>query len=165
MVRGGIIKDELMVDNNFPGVPPTKHNISNYDIYCVIGYIHVPVNFDYRIFEKSDWRFDIFLGGFFSIPVAELSSLDKKEFIAVYDSNNPDHNFNYYISEERCFGIGCKDYEQNYGYEFGLRTYYSVYYIEVRALIDMARFGSIYIVGPDISKKSFALNLLFGITL
>ena len=131
-IRNATLKDRAIM----PYERYDKSDAYLWDIQVKIGFIDIPVLFQYSLQLNNKTNLVFFAGPSISIPILDFSELEKKEFYEEYDPNNPSgREYDFWFGDgEKNSAFWSNDTKiiYNFGFDFS----YLNYIIELRYVLD-----------------------------
>jgi len=138
-----------------------KQNSYSWDIHGFIGYLELPLFIEYSFPISNIYELTLFMGPSYSIPMLDFTKFNKKDFIEVYDPNNPSGmNYDYNFEQESGFGNNTSRFIFNLGFDVSFTNYF----IELRYVLDNREFYNFNNLS-EVSEKLNSFYILFGIKL
>lgn len=156
--RGAILKNRSIAPYT-DGV--IKLDAYSWDIHLKLGFIEIPVLFQYSVPLNNKTNLIFFTGTSFSIPILDFTKLEKKEYIEEYDPNNPSgREYDYYFGDgEKTFTLVSNT--PKFIFNFGCKISYSDYFIELRYILDTSGVYRIDNIS-GVHHKMNSIYILFG---
>ncbi len=155
--KGAVLNDRTIR----PYKPSELVNVYSWDIHGNIDYLELPVLLSYAFPIYKEYKFGMFVGPSYAIPVRDLSEFKKVKFIEEYDPNNPGTtDYEYHFWQEPVFGNNTSSIIFN----LGLYVSYSHYFVEFRYVRNNKKtyyFGKL----SDVQYKIDTYQFLFGLSL
>ena len=125
-----------------------------WDIHGTIGYIDIPILVQHTSLLKNKTNLTFYIGPSFSIAILDFTKFEKRDFIEIYDWNNPSKiEYDYAFQEESTFGnnfIG-------FSLDFGIDLSFTNYLIELRYVVDTR---NVYYF-KDLSEVNHKMNSIY----
>jgi hypothetical protein len=161
-IKGGILTEKL--------IGPYGDFIQDIylnDIIVRVGYLDIPLSFNYQFYTERNWNVSLLLGYFINIPIADYSKIEKTKFMFTYDPDNEDHQkikFEYLPFDQSGFGIFNEKYKLNQGIRLGLRLILQDYIFTLIYNKDLTHVGYVDTISI-IDKHIHTITFIFGIYL
>ena len=133
----------------------------SWDIHGSIGYLEFPILIKYSFPIYKRYNLTLFMGPSYSIPIIDFTKFEKREFLEVYNPDNPSGMvYDYGFGQESGFGNNTTSFIFNFGFDLS----YLNYFFELRYVLDNREIYNFSNLSEVYAKVS-TFQILFGKTL
>ncbi len=152
-LRNATLNDRTIV----PYEQYNKINSYYWDIKLRMGFIDMPILFQYLFHLNDKTNLIFFAGPSFSIPILDLSKIEKKGFFEEYDpDNSSEERYNFWFGDgEEHSAFWSND--TKIIYNFGCKIVYLSYFIEFKYILDTR---NVYYI-DNISRVNHGMNSIY----